>query len=206
MSSIASFRVIASVLVAALLVAAPASTSPITYDESVDGDLTSPFNAPLKLLLFDSGINTVSGRLGVSGDFDSFAFSIPIGLGLVSASVELVDVAGDVEGVGWFFRRGQIEWNHGQFLQTVAADSPGTTELLVPQPDGLFTLSQFAIQYSTPEGVADYRFTFDVGELPVPVPEPEIVALMSIGLTGLKIVRRRRDFKTARRRACGSLE
>jgi len=195
MSLIASSRRVARLVAVGLLVAAPAVAAPIAYQESVDGDLPSPLITPLKVLALDFGVNTVSGRLGYPGgalDFDSFAFTLPDESALLSGRVELVDVVGNIEGVGWDLRRGSPYWGEGHYVQLVNPESPGFLDLVIrpsQQQGGLYALSMFAIQHSDPKPSADYTFTFDVGP---PVPEPGMLILTSIGLAALSLRRQQR--------------
>lgn len=74
----------AGVLAAAL----PVAAAPLSYVESVSGDL--PESSGFPVLMLGAGNNTVSGSQffsaigGVSGDFDSFRFVVPTGMHLVS--------------------------------------------------------------------------------------------------------------------------
>ena len=183
---------VAGLVVAVSLIAAPAIAAPITYLESVSGDLPNSSRLPrvsLTLLLFELGSNIVSGRLGGPDPLDSFAFVIPGGTELVSARVELVDVVPDVQIAGWWFKRGSTLFDGGSLLETVAAPSPGSTSFGGTRRPGTYNLSNFGIQ--GPNGsdfLADYTFTFDLA--PQAVPEAGMLALISIGLTGFSSRRR----------------
>lgn len=163
----------------------------IIYSETVDGDLTDQSN-PLTTLNFSAGANTVSGR-GTQGsviDFDSFAFVIPTGGTLTSATLQMT-FSGAMQTADWQFRSGTNVPVSGTFLQSVGSSSGFTA---VPQgPD---TYQLYANSYGGPpqqDGAVDYVFTFNV-DLPRggDVPEPGSVMLLGGGLAAMAWRLRRR--------------
>src|SRR5262245_18690797 len=75
--------------------------APISYDETVDGDL--PVTGPVTLHVLDVGVNTVQGSVsrGRPRDFDLFVFSVAPGLTLAAATV--TNLSGDIQVVDWDF-------------------------------------------------------------------------------------------------------
>jgi len=87
------------VIVALITVASSAAfATPITYQESVSGDLPSGGGSTL---LFDFGTNTVSGNLSwfAVADLDFFKFAVPTGGTLTSIDLSFVTTASASGGV-----------------------------------------------------------------------------------------------------------
>jgi hypothetical protein len=167
--------------------------APVHYDETVNGDL--PKMGTLPTLQFEIGTNTVSGRFGLGptypvdpGDFDSFAFTIPVGSQLVAGQVSLVDVVGEVHSSLWRFRKGSAEFQVGAELELLEPDSPGEDSLTtIPLGPGLYNLSHHTLSYMDPSPAeAQFTFTFEL------VPEPTSAALLLlVGMSTLSFWRRR---------------
>jgi len=174
-----------------LLAAGSALAAPVNYDEAIDGDL--PFSgSPLPTLAFDLGINTVKGATGIEGidlDFDSFAFTVPVGTQLVSLSLELTDSSrstGNFNEAVWQFHKGSAIFRAGTDLGNVEAQSPGTsTFTALPVGADVYHLGANSFSASG-SSFGDYTFTFELTQ----VPEPTSLALLGLG--GLLIARRRR--------------
>src|SRR6266540_3135171 len=68
-----------------------AAATPLSYSEAVSGDLIEVLTAPTVFTL-DVGVNTVSGTFGFNpeADFDSFAFSVPVGMVVTNISYAFV--------------------------------------------------------------------------------------------------------------------
>jgi hypothetical protein len=84
---------------------------PISYNESIDGDL--PDTDPLKLLTLGLGTNTISGTFGANEildtvDFDPFAFIVPAGTHVSSGSVLMISTEGGINRSQWFLSTGAL--------------------------------------------------------------------------------------------------
>ena len=77
----------------------PAAATPISYSESVSGDLVAALPAPTAFTL-DVGVNTVSGTSHYAGDIDpdSFAFTVPVGMVVTNVSFAFVRTIGGAAG------------------------------------------------------------------------------------------------------------
>jgi hypothetical protein len=189
---VASFSCAIAALVGALnLAAVPqcALAAPVAYSESTHGELSA--GGTLITLPFEEGVNTIAGALSNAFfiDFDSFAFTVPDGFEVQSASVMIEDSLldfGDYRTVSWALYAGSDMFGNGALLQNVVAPVPSETEIsVVPLPAGLYNLSQYGFDADA-NALADYTFTFVV----TPVPEPAALALPA--LAAAMLCRRRR--------------
>ena len=169
------------------------SATPITYDESIDGDITGFIEilaGPGLNLDFDVGINTVSGTTTITADShddESFTFAIPTGTTLTNISVN--GVTSGVAGGSWLW--GIRETPTGA---TIAIDSLRNRN---PSKDHFLSsiMPLAAGNYSFHlEGIGglnhslDYTFAFDVTAVPI----PPALWLFSSGLLGLVGIARRK--------------
>ena len=170
----------------ASVMAVPAAAVPITYVESIDGDLSVV--DPLTVFTLDVGLNTVSGSFGSTEqdtDFDSFAFIVPAGLQVVSGGVELLDLTGDITSTQWSLFSGSTLVGVGSLVQNLAPSSPGSAPLTVlPLGPGSYNMSHvvFFFAGTEPSNTASYQFTLDVQS---EVPEPATWALLGVGLVAV---------------------
>jgi hypothetical protein len=138
------------------------------YNESANGDLQA--GGTLPIMTFDLGVNTVVGATIAASfiDFDSFAFSVPAGMQISSATLEteFVDFVpgGFFSGAQWAFNKGTNNYGNGQLQEVPAmpATAGGTpyTFTSLPQGDGIYNLSQGGL--SAFNGLGQYRFSFTV--------------------------------------------
>jgi hypothetical protein len=154
----------------------------IVYSETVDGDLSEFANLPsgtLTTLNFSAGTNTVSGRQTFSSpfDLDSFAFTIPSGSSLVTASLQTT-LAGGATSSTWLFYSGSAVPGAGTSLGSVTNLSGFPT---IPQGSGTFQLLAFQVPGPFAAGTVDYTFTFDV-QAQNGIPEPGSMLLLGGGL------------------------
>lgn len=198
-------RVVAAA--ALVFVSARASATPVSYSESVSGDL--PFLLPLTPPLdFDLGLNTVSGNMHLrpgSGDTDSFAFSIPTGAQLTNINLSLVttvDSGTQLANTRWAVVVGNafsfppiVEQQFDLLVGSPGSVLGGALTL----PAGLWGIQSYGGTYggSLEGGVStDYTWTFTVEPAPSAVPEPASLMLLTSGLFGAIVrrvrVRRRR--------------
>ncbi|MBI4907562.1 MAG: PEP-CTERM sorting domain-containing protein [Acidobacteria bacterium] len=171
----------------ALLAAGSAMAAPISYLESVGGDL--PTIGGLPVFTFDVGSNTVSGVAGFT-DFDSFAFVIPVGMSLDSASIATT-------AAGSYRLKGSLRTGSSVSLGTLLANwdaiPPGTL-ILSSTPSGPGTYHIWHSENTTSlagTNPTNYTWTFAVSSTAA-VPEPTIAGMTAAGLLGLFALRRRR--------------
>jgi hypothetical protein len=160
------------------------AAAPVSYSESIDGDL-SDFSSPLQTFNLDVGINSISGTLGTNADgtldFDSFAFIVPAGMEMYFGRVQMADAdIGDILSASWRLQVGSVDYNGGSFIEFVGVGAPDIGFVAAaPLSAGLYNLS--AASYVHPEtplpARADFTFTLRVRE---EVPEPSFHGLVMI--------------------------
>jgi hypothetical protein len=169
-----------------------ASAAPITYIESVSGDLSGLAPAVFTL---DEGLNTVSGTTGFTSstnDFDSFAFVVPDGLQVNGIKVIISDISGDFDDAIWGLYHGGTGLNEGTRLQFVTVPAPGSFSVpAVPLPAGSYNFSAARNDFTGSPVSADYTFIIDAA----PVPEPA-TSLSALAIAAALAFHRRRRHPT----------
>lgn len=197
-------------MVGAWLISARALALPLSYSESVSGDIAFPAAA----FVLDAGANSIAGTTHFSvnspggprfdTDFDSFAFTVPSSLQLSGITLAFATRGLNVSGANLELR----------LCRAITACSLDPNELLGSATVDLFGGSPFAIDFgwSLPllagtyslivSGIgigiadvssaqaswfADYAWTLAVQG----VAEPNALWLLGLGLGGLAVVRRR---------------
>jgi hypothetical protein len=183
-----------AVAILILACASHVSAAVVVYDESVSGDL-SDTTSPLTNFTLDVGTNTVTGRVGTATgfpfDFDSFAFTVPAGMQLVSGSVTMNDSPGntaDFAGYTWGLFAGSPNYNSGSLLEFMSVGSPDTFAFTsTPLAANVYNLSAESAGYAgNPPTFADYTFSLVVTSL-APVPEPATFMIWGLAIVGVAI-------------------
>jgi hypothetical protein len=188
----------------------PASATPISYQESVSGDLPDSLPAPpAAVFTLDVGANTLSGtsHFSVSSngafdfDLDSFAFIVPVGMKVTNISYAFTR--------GGNANAGRVDYELvlGNALVTDLGDD--SVDLFAPSPKSMFggafpvSAGTYGLQNSLlqedPVGAGwtdNYTWSLTVARTDAPVPEPASLVLLGSGLLGAG-VRRWRARRTA---------
>jgi hypothetical protein len=201
-----------SVGVFVALIVGVAHAIPFHYSESVSGDLAG---VPSTDLSFGIGNNTISGSthlaVNITGpgphfdtDFDSFAFSLPAGSQLVDLSIAFTTISSNTVsayaetrlclGVGYCAIADTLGYQTVSFFDVppLQVDFGGALPLIT----GTYTLFTSGLGIGpvidpsfSESWSADYEWTLSV----IPVPEPELLPLLGLGLAGLAFIRRRKQ-------------
>jgi hypothetical protein len=195
------------VLAAGWLLAVIANASPLSYDESIDGDI--PGEGPLKTLALDYGVNTVAGTMHVSTsagsasmDLDPFFATMPGGARLRSARVDIDyhDTTGNTAVYDLF-------WELGPHLNPTAQACFGleTATVLCSESESAggtiftgFALGEpfFSVLPSSVTSAVDFafpyggQFSYSLQLEVLGIPEPSTVSLLGLGLLGAMVGQR----------------
>jgi hypothetical protein len=168
--------------VAALVLssAVAAIASPVSYDESVDGDLA--WDGDLRVFELGVGVNTFVGTFaGPTADFDSVAFTVPAGLAFAGGRIEITDEpGGNLQMGAWDLVTGSFGGG-GEFIQDYVLPSPGAATIAanLVLPGRAYHLSNTA--FGGDAGSAG-KFTFTMTVVPEPASVALVVAASSIAL------------------------
>jgi hypothetical protein len=178
-----------------------AAATPISYSEAVSGDLTSPLPAPTVFAL-DVGANTVSGTStygpGDSLDFDSFAFSVPVGMMVTNISYAFVRGGTATAGsTGFVFGTGNIFTSNlgSQTVNLFGASPVVMFASGLPESAGIYGITNNLLSRSGDFWTDNYTWTLTVAPTATAVPEPVSLVLLGSGLiaAGARRLRTRRN-------------
>lgn len=176
--------------------------SPLAYDEAVDGDLpyVSPTVTPI--LPFDLGNNRIKGTFSyqfvdgslVFQDLDSFGFTVP-----TNSVVQRIRLAWGPYDLYFTLSNVLRDRDDGSMIENFALvdnsqgiDNPNPSEPYSAYWSQLMAGHSYSItmaggQWQYPGGVLPYEWSFLITR----APEPGTLALLSLGLVGLGLSRRR---------------
>jgi hypothetical protein len=187
-------------LLATALATAPVLAAASSYDEAVNGEISSNRLAPTSLAL-DPGSNLISGSV-VQGDIDYLTVHVSAGYSLsqlvLTSFVSTDDLAFMAIQSGTQFTQPPtgtdvtqlLGWSHislpvGTDYLALMGEGIGAIGYSGPLPAGDYTLW---IQQTGPQTVA---YTFDA--VVAAAPEPAALALFALGVAGLGVARLRRS-------------
>ena len=178
---------------------------PVSYDENVNGDLSAPtsgidFTPFPSIGVFDTGVNTVTGFTFIDPitnryNFDSFSFVLPVGLQITSITFQGSFIGAAGASMNWSLLQSTTPIvNNASTVLESFAPAPLTNTIVSmhaassPLAAGNYGISLVAagVTLRTDQFRADYQWSFHVAS----VPEPPIVALLSIGFIGLCAARK----------------
>jgi len=168
-----------------LLAGTAASAIPLTYIESVSGDLAG------QTLAFDVGINSVFGRQGLTNpitpvtvfDLDFFLFSLPAGTQLTQVTYTVLATSGTLSGGPSYILDddGALPFLGTASINRLVSTPQNLFAGALPLSAGTYGLVQDnATPTSTDFWVVDYRWDYTVST--TSVPEPQSLTLLTIGL------------------------
>ena len=179
-----------------------AASEPIIFSEALHGDL--PGDPAHRVLLLDTGVNTVSGQIrftrlfsDVDSEFDSYSFEGPVGslLTVISYALLTTLLPHTTLAVSFF----QLELGTPPTLQIVATPANLLIQgiafsTVIPLRRGTYGLKHGVMGFdgipsTDAQGfLQDYQWSLIVEN--DPVPEPATGALALIGVVGLYLRRR----------------
>jgi PEP-CTERM motif-containing protein len=168
----------------------PAAATPISYSESVSGDLVAALPAPTVFTL-DVGVNTVSGTTHLLPDVDgdSFAFSVPVGMVVTNVSFAFVRTRGGTAGqIGFVLDNGNTIFVPPVLAQQLV-DLFGASPVVMfasglPLSAGTYGITTSSVSEAGGGWTADYTWSLTVAPTATSVPEPASVALLGSVLLG----------------------
>jgi len=181
----------------------PAGASPISYTESVSGDLVSGLPAPTVFTL-DVGVNTVSGTSTfgpTSSDFDSFAFDVPVGMQVTDISYAFVRTGTATAGFTGFAldngNPGAFPLLAQQIVNLFGASPVGMFATTLPLGAGIYSVQNESLSRAGIDWTDDYTWSLTVTSTAAGVPEPASLVLLGSGLVGAGARRWRTHRKAA---------
>ncbi|MEM1010833.1 MAG: hypothetical protein AAGI46_01280 [Planctomycetota bacterium] len=171
----------------ALVVAALSSAAPLTFDETISGDLpsVSGSSGPGDLGTLDIDGAVITGSMVGVDNRDSIFFNSPIPFRLIVDS--FAGSSDGLDAIGLAPTLGGLQLGRAQFLPGILYDGIGTGDSALFAPDGVLPAGEYRF---------DLRPFADAGELTAyqvtvaPIPEPTAIAAGAIG--GLVLLRRYR--------------
>jgi hypothetical protein len=187
----------ARVLGAFVVLTTALAAAPLTYVESVDGDLGPSASNP-KILDFDVGVNRISGTMGkppsLPPDADYFRFTLEPGEYLTSINVITLSFSGNFfavqtgptistsDGAAHLFNT--LVTGLGELTDNPRYEPSSGTADGFPDPLGAGT---YTVWYQELGGLVNYTFDYTV----TAIPEPSAFAALA-GLAGLGLAASRR--------------
>lgn len=192
------YRVAGVAMALAAMYGIAAQAVPLTYDETIDGDIaTTPTTAPFAL---DVGSNRIAGTTTAKPDeldIDDFSFFVSPDMRLDSITFEVLsaDLLTDtfIFGAEISLISGSLFTGTELAMENVDFASTGTASLFraqLPLESDLYSLRYSLIRPLEGGGSADYEITFDVAPSAT-IPEPGVLSLFATGALGLLTMRRR---------------
>ena len=170
----------------------PAAATPISYSESVSGDLAGSLPAPTVFTL-DVGVNTVSGTSTYGGnsptDSDSFAFSVPVGMTLTGISYAFVRGGTATAGnTGFDLDNGNVNpvapFFGPQIVNLFGASPVVMFASALPLTAGTYAMFNESLAYVGGGWTDNYTWSLTVAPTATAVPEPASLVLLGSGLIG----------------------
>ena len=167
---------------------------PLSYDEGVQGDLSSAAPSP-DVFPFGTGVNVISGTLRTIGnpaDFDSFAFTIPAGT--ILSSVVFSFFTDGLPGETKFATRFVLDQDNA-LISFPFLSSTGDVDLAGSSPLSFFAadlplgpgtyLFYNSVHTSTPALGWECVYSLEFSVVEGVVPEPGALLLLGAGLAAL---------------------
>lgn len=182
-------------LLAVLVSGASAWAAPVSYNEALQGDLSSGNPA---VLVIGAGINTIQGVTGFgsleqealngfAGDRDSFVLRVAAGLQIERATLTMLPIAGNVFGSSWLVVR---DGDFGNPIAELGQSSSAYTQswlLELSSGDYLFHHAALGGQF---DSAWSFRWDIQASPSAVPIPEPPTLALVAAAIAAGAVRRR----------------
>jgi hypothetical protein len=176
-----------------LLFAGTAYAAPVAYDEVIQGDLQDLdilTLLPPTTLLFDSGVNTITGSSFVdipqsSFDRDQFIFLVPVGLQVtnIAVSSNATQSPGALLGANVSVRNGTSPIDAAVAFLSLDSNGGSITPVSLPLATGSYGVyvDYFTSDNNANVGTINYTMAFTVSSIPI----PPALYLFGSGLLGL---------------------